>query len=381
MSQIQELYVGGMWSMMPETTWHLKFNSEIFVLLSRLGCLVEDLLAFPHRQMPCQLFSLLNQPEQHDILVKVPACMQDQFTRGILKQWPTLTGTACLSTLRLHACHQMVDISQVEALHGSIRRQVFVKSTQTWSIALKQVSSEYLFQRFRSQLAPKGKGKKVTTTPDVLMTTLPPIHLGVFTPCKANGMYYTCMSVYIANPKKEKSVKHPGKAGRGGSWRAFIRAVSLGTKGMPNLSAVAQEYRKLKSANQLPIAVKQLGKVATAAHKRGQVWKTTRQLLGERKKEVEKAFYEQHKTGDFAEVLFALSNEASGSTIDRAMQLAKAMARLDAATEREAIVKRMEEEAKFDDTIGKKHVTDVLLALPALSFLTLKCSPHPGNLL
>ena len=121
-----------------------------FRILSRMGAAVMQGVGHAHTTYPTKLFTLLTQPEQAAKLASEPDCLKDTWTLQIQRQHPTLSGEDFLNVLRVQASVQMVDIAAIEARHASIRRQVTLRSVQTWPLAFSRTSAEWLLQNVRT---------------------------------------------------------------------------------------------------------------------------------------------------------------------------------------------------------------------------------------
>eukprot|EP00971_Amphidinium_carterae_P220246 4372369-Amphidinium_carterae.2 len=158
---LKALYeAGGTWAIFPEQSLTLQFNVQCFVLLSRLGTLVQHYLASRHQQFPCQMFTLIYDASAAAQLSAVPPCLKDSWSKEFQSKYPTLTGEACIAALTLQATMQKIDISMVESLHASIRRQVVLRSCQTWCVCLKHVSANWMLQSLR-RAAARSKGSNL----------------------------------------------------------------------------------------------------------------------------------------------------------------------------------------------------------------------------
>eukprot|EP00971_Amphidinium_carterae_P199037 3949828-Amphidinium_carterae.2 len=145
-----------LWSLLPDTAATSRFRGQSFILLSRMGCSIEATLCHRHRQFPCRLFRLLSDPGCGQSLAAEPPCLKDAYSLALLHHYPGYGGQELLCILRLQASQQKVDISMLEALHASVRRQVCVRSCQTWTPAFQHISAEWFMQHWR-----KSGSKKV----------------------------------------------------------------------------------------------------------------------------------------------------------------------------------------------------------------------------
>eukprot|EP00971_Amphidinium_carterae_P216126 4289995-Amphidinium_carterae.1 len=123
----------------------------------------------------------------------------------------------------------MCDTSGIEARHASVRRQIYARSVQTYSLAFKRVSSEWLLQCFRQALkkgcvADKKKRQRKVQRPDV---------------CQP------CTQMVFGEVKQVPKKKNA----RGGAWRGWVRAKAAAQTGLPDLRVLASEYNSAKQNN------------------------------------------------------------------------------------------------------------------------------------
>eukprot|EP00971_Amphidinium_carterae_P348167 6490358-Amphidinium_carterae.2 len=159
LEEVANIYANSaLWFLLPSSASTFAFRFKAFLMLSRMGCCVEATLCTNHRKYPTRLFTLLSDPSSAASLASDARCLMDRYTLEVLQTFPDFAGAECLAALRLQASEQKVDISMVEALHGSIRRQVCIRSCQTWTATLTQVSAEWLMQSWRRARKTVEKG-------------------------------------------------------------------------------------------------------------------------------------------------------------------------------------------------------------------------------
>ena len=147
------------WTTIPPQCLTAQFRALCFRVLARQGAAVEQLLAHPHRQFPFALFQLLETPEEASNLVTIPECRKDTWTLAMQEQHPDLQGDDFLATVALHAHLQSTNISNIEAKHASVRRQLTARSVQTWALKMVTASAEWLCQHIRRGKLSKLSGK------------------------------------------------------------------------------------------------------------------------------------------------------------------------------------------------------------------------------
>ena len=137
------------WQLFEEEALTFRFAGLAFRTLSRMGAAVIQLLVHHHQQYPWRLFLLLDSPQLAPDLVAEPACRKDAWTQRLQRLYPEFQGEEFMAILHLHATQQPVDIASIEAKHASIRRQVCMRSVQTWTLGFSHTSAEWLLQCFR----------------------------------------------------------------------------------------------------------------------------------------------------------------------------------------------------------------------------------------
>eukprot|EP00971_Amphidinium_carterae_P351152 6491941-Amphidinium_carterae.1 len=136
-------------ALMPTAWCTMQMRAYGFKLLSRIGALVECTLAARHRRWPIKMFSILGDSSLGPTLASEPDCVRDKYSKHLLSLYPNFLGEECLAVLAMQASEQKLDVAMVESLHASIRRQVMLKSCQTWTAGLRQISCEWLLQCYR----------------------------------------------------------------------------------------------------------------------------------------------------------------------------------------------------------------------------------------
>ena len=137
------------WQLISEVKHTIEFRALAFRLLSRQGCLIHLDLQVPHGLPPFTLFSILHTPELADAVANTPPCMLDEWSKAVLRKYPTLRGEECFCFLETHAAIAATNTAPIESRHSSLRRQLVGRSLQTWPMALPILSAEFLLQGCR----------------------------------------------------------------------------------------------------------------------------------------------------------------------------------------------------------------------------------------
>lgn len=151
-AQIHTLFAeAAMWEIFPRTAYTVRFRSLAFRMLSRAGCVVKQLLEFPHQSFPYRLFLLLSNPGKAQELADVPECLLDGWSLDMKKRHPTFAEPEFLQKLAMVALLLWVDISQVEARHATIRRLLVGASLQTHPQVFTDLAAQWSFLQFRKR--------------------------------------------------------------------------------------------------------------------------------------------------------------------------------------------------------------------------------------
>ena len=153
------------WTTIPPQCLTAQFRALCLRVLARQGAAVEQPLAHPHRQFPFALFQLLETPEEASNMVTIPECRKDTWTLAMQEQHPDLRGDDFLATVTLHAHLQSTNISNIEAKHASVRRQLTARSVQTWALKMATASAEWLCQHIRRGKLSKLSGPSACPLP------------------------------------------------------------------------------------------------------------------------------------------------------------------------------------------------------------------------
>eukprot|EP00971_Amphidinium_carterae_P334757 6470210-Amphidinium_carterae.1 len=131
----------------------------------------------------------------------------------------------------------MCDTSGIEARHASIRRQIYARSVQTYSLAFKRVSSEWMLQCFRQALK-KGSvadKKKRQRKAFCLSAQHPKVRIEWLF---IETFPQSCSQQLPLGFCEVKQVPKKRNA-RGGAWRGWVRAKTAAQTGLPDLRLLA----------------------------------------------------------------------------------------------------------------------------------------------
>lgn len=160
-----------LWKHVPVQCFTFEVRSLTFRLISRSGCLVESLLAGPHRRFPTRLFQLLARPELATEMSSAPKCLFDPWTAEMHRLHPSFSGPVFLERLAMVADLLPKDISHLESRHATLRRALWLASVQTHKMAFADLSAQWCLLQFRRR-AQRMAGKRAATSRPALKVPL-----------------------------------------------------------------------------------------------------------------------------------------------------------------------------------------------------------------
>eukprot|EP00971_Amphidinium_carterae_P094857 1876963-Amphidinium_carterae.2 len=339
---LHEMYTSeSAWSIMSERCLTLKCRALGFQLLSRLGGVVKLMISWPHSRFPSRVFGVLQNVMCAAEISAAPPCMKDNLTLKLEQQFGSVADKRALACLELVASQQSLDISCIESRHASTRRQVLIRSCQTWVSALTQISAEWLLQNFRR--ADSGK-----------------VHKKI---------------VAKVRQKRQRKQTHAG-----GSWRAFVRLRASRMIGKPDLYGLAMEYKTLKDSGD-PIIHQcfslgsSMQKVSKMCAKAGTNHKKF--LVSARQLEVAT---EREHTNEIDMAFAACSVHGTPQEFIYQKRFARAITSMQAARERQTLAEHTKILLEYEEKLGSTRLAELHRYFPALSSAALKPIPHPSML-
>eukprot|EP00971_Amphidinium_carterae_P014722 290724-Amphidinium_carterae.6 len=237
-SSLEKLFMDpAEWKLVEERMHSVTFRASVFRVLSKQGCLIHCDLVATHLLPPFTFFKLLHEPALAELVSQTEDCLLDDWSRSIMKAFPSLAGSEFRQVLQAHAVGASTNTAPIESRHSSLRRLLVGRSLQTWTMSLSTLSAEFLLQGCRRQMlanmkacskslasAARKPGKRKMTAPCLVPLGLAKI--------------FFCSAV-----RQEKNKNYAGV------WRAWIRLESFGQQGTPSLSHLAKTYKEAKACN------------------------------------------------------------------------------------------------------------------------------------
>jgi hypothetical protein len=125
--------------------------SLAFRLHSRNGCMVEYLLAQPHRCSPFDLLTILQEPSNAEGIKQKAGCLHSPIAVQFMTENPDLAGKDSRVQILVICIVSRTDISNLESLHAWIRRVLHTR-VQTHGLSLDDCSALWVLRRQRSAL-------------------------------------------------------------------------------------------------------------------------------------------------------------------------------------------------------------------------------------
>ena len=247
MQELQGLLSDPCWQFFDKHVSTLEFESLLFRMSSRAGCLVEELLMRPARSSTHRLLRLVSHPhaQEAQAILETRQCCQDDLVKKHLQLYPdeqllSQDSLAALTTLALLAATETVG---VEWGHGRVHRLVKKSSVQTHTPTTAFVGAQWLCQRA------VHRGKQTLSPPEASK------------PVAQAAPSASALPVLEERPAKKRR-------GGGGAFRAFVSQATRGQKGSPDLGDIAQQYQTAKAqASPAYLEAQRVGAAATERHR------------------------------------------------------------------------------------------------------------------
>ena len=363
LAELEALRSPQTWRWLPRHLWTLEQQCLAFRLLSRMGCLVHQLLIVPTQSCPLLLFKLLDEEHVATDIQALPPCMLDSFSSQFVKRFPadTLRSTearTCLTALSLALKTETV---QVEWGHSAMHRLISTSSVHTHTPQMKFVNAQWVLQRYSQRRYPPQSRRTSARK------TLPkPVPSG----------------------KPSARAKGSKRKGGGGSWRAWVNKAARGSTGVVDFQALSATYRQARQEQSEAFTeAAQRGAAATARLKEGAssgFGKRLRQVLCSR----DRAASSSAATGSasakplLGEVVASASpplTVALQQQVEQRLTQVRAVAKRASKTKRAEASQRQQILAKHVDRDGQRTLEALLGAIPELLSLSgsLQPVPHP----
>jgi hypothetical protein len=138
-----------MWTILPNASQTVEFRADAFILLSRIGCLVEENYSHPRAVFPNRGYLLLKDEGLADEFVLLPLCVLGKRFAEFKKAHPTLKGEALQAELIARACKKANCNGFTESRFAGIRRIVTSRSVQVKALNILDLSAEWTNQLSR----------------------------------------------------------------------------------------------------------------------------------------------------------------------------------------------------------------------------------------
>jgi hypothetical protein len=211
-----------LWVCMPNDSLTEACQATCFMVMSCVGCLVEELLRQRHRLAPWITLAILWDIDAASQILSMPRCLFDQLSRELIDEGNFGDLESRMKVFALVLAGRC-DISNLESLHAWVRKQI-MKRVQTHGLCIEDLGALWVFGRNRSSL-PRAQGEPATRTRKA------------------------------APPEGEPEPKQQKKC-RSNSWNLFCRRyiASLFDPGQrKDWTAISEEYQKLSPREKLEL--------------------------------------------------------------------------------------------------------------------------------
>eukprot|EP00971_Amphidinium_carterae_P334237 6469391-Amphidinium_carterae.1 len=331
---LQQLF-GECMELVGPTHCHVKFSHTAFKMLSRQGALIYTSLCLPAKQFPLCMFSLVKHPGRGTTLASTRSCLLDCWSKGMINLYPTLSGQEFQQVLEAHAHVSAVSISSIEANYASLRR-LLVGRNMTWSMELSDLSAEFVLQCFRK-----------TRMRDASADLEP-----------GSGTNTRKRKAKVLQDDKVKPKRAPGV------WNAYVKYVTTGSAGLPNLREVSRQYHCAKSRGDPMLetcrAMSSAAKVVAKKHAtaRSSFGMTKEEKQRQRIKHVRENLFQRTKGCNLAQKALAIANMHSGTELDTCLAIARRLVRLQRADEVQEHLLEKQTLLAFQQGLGQAQKDD-----------------------
>ena len=150
MARLGDLLNPSMWVAMPGDSLTEACQATCFMVMSRVGCMVEELLRQRHRLAPWITVAILWDPDAAARILEMPRCLLDELTCDLIDAGD-FGGMESRMKMFALALADQCDISNLEALHAWVRRHLLNRA-QTHGWNFEELGALWVFGRNRSSL-------------------------------------------------------------------------------------------------------------------------------------------------------------------------------------------------------------------------------------
>jgi len=246
------------WACLPSAYPTVAKVSRCFQMGSVGLCSVKAMMILRYRQYPFKTFRILMDDSYIDTVDGDCDKLKDPWTLDLQRVYGRLEGADARAEIMAMVATFVLDTSQIEARHASLRRYLEVRKQQTHSATVEELSAEFCARlvRVRAEeemtqaelLARRGSADAAAGQPGIAQA-LPR------------------RSTKRRRVHSQQALATQVRSGGGGAWRAYIHSVVRGTRGKPDWNQISQKYRALSEEERAVYA--RMGQLAMQAHKEG----------------------------------------------------------------------------------------------------------------
>ena len=206
-----------LWAIVPPAEQTVGMRALTFKMLARSGATFEQLLASEHRKAPWRTFLLAHgEPSLVAEFQRKPACLLDDFSKELRRDYPSMAGDEFRSVLVLLLSMLRSDISHVECKHASLRRMALVASMHTHLVPHDTLGAHWVFAQARTRHQRASRTMSATCRRQKKKMGDP--------------MRRAARSSCRGAQRRRKAGQHTQRRGWGGAWRAWVRMHSRGLR-------------------------------------------------------------------------------------------------------------------------------------------------------
>ena len=137
------------WQHMPAVGKTAEWGCRVFRLLSRAGCLIQELFAHKHTLFPYCMFKLVHDQSAADEMRNQSTCKMDPWSLEMFHKYENWASGEFHLVLLLMCSLVTTNISDIEARHATMRRHLTSSSTQVRRMSFVDLGANWVFQQYR----------------------------------------------------------------------------------------------------------------------------------------------------------------------------------------------------------------------------------------
>eukprot|EP00971_Amphidinium_carterae_P349603 6491101-Amphidinium_carterae.2 len=331
--------LGEMWELIPAQSTHVDFRRKCFQLLSRQAALVYSTIELEHKRFPINVFRMVR---NKDLAPEIAAeahkhpCLLDKWTEQLLKEFPTLQDAQhCI-------CRGKACVTEETFAHEVADEHTRCHRAQCGLLSGRQ----------------QYPHAKINPHPRTVENRVPHPRIRVIS-MKAEAM-------------GELSLRRNDKR-CGGLWRAWVRYITHGSTGVPDLKALAVSFKSairdndpvLQKVQRMGVAARNVG-MSSSAKRISNFGLTNKQLRRHSTRDKRSTFWEASRTMPALKKAKFLASDHNTSGVADCLAVARRVVYLEGVRKREQEAEQRKQMQQWRDTYGKQQTQDFFQLLPEL---------------